>query len=789
MDPGIVTSELAKPNPALSPSGSPKKADTIISPAFVTCRKCRVQTTLDDMDKHECKKSDLAKAGNSPSKAATVDAAARRASSFLDSFLDAPKKDPQQQQQQQALEDAYEKARAELPQQQQAPPPKQQRYGTYAFEDVVIRDAEAVDTWSDVHVDHRAPMPHRYESLPQMTPVKTSPTRIVPPAPLVRSRANSSTTTSPVAADSALTVAPPVQRSFSSPEAAPVQCRVRGVRVTKDNVALYSIISSLVKSELAASDPSNNNDEIIVERRYREFYAFALNVYSMFPSQELWQRLPPKAFCNRANALSDGFLLRRKNGLDDFIRHAIELMDLGSSAQGSIGQWYLVRKFLNLPPTLAIQPTKDRSLVAAMNELKKHARQTTGWALYQQTAEHDAVHEKQCDGFQMVKRVHTCSFPARAVFDMITKAFAGVSASPEMNDPEGASAALLSTKNTTKKATWFPLIENDEIYRRENGNTWTERTIYKGKWHTRNMEMISIKSWKVEENGTIIIVIIPADDAEWRDTTREGCGEYNRVDCVLGGWVITPTPQDETCSVTWIMQANFGECDPQNEFTGSQGITSLIARQFLLSWAEELTFLLQALKQQYDPTYYRNLGPLSSSFQNVKVERRDTIGARAGDDPRVYILAQEIEPCMCLLIHKSTNKNVLIFRTNHKSKLDLDVAAPLKAEWIMFEKPGNPRTDLSPIERNTTYNYVTKNIGPNVHHFTLDLIRRDCVLRYDALYGYGLFTTINGKPNVLLKRIYLNYGKSRPLIGFSKIEEVTLVGDSDMEVLTLNPVK
>lgn len=108
----------------------------------------------------------------------------------------------------------------------------------------------------------------------------------------------------------------------------------------------------------------------------------------------------------------------------------------------------------------------------------------------------------------------------------------------------------------------------------------------------------------------------------------------------------------------------------------------------------------------------------------------------------------------------------------------------MRAEWLMFEKSGNPRQDLSPIERSTTYHFATKHIGPNVHHFRLELLRRDCVLRYDPQHGYALFTTINGKPNTLLKRVFLSYAKTS-LLSFAKIEAVTLVAEHELEVVNL----
>jgi hypothetical protein len=102
----------------------------------------------------------------------------------------------------------------------------------------------------------------------------------------------------------------------------------------------------------------------------------------------------------------------------------------------------------------------------------------------------------------------------------------------------------------------------------------------------------------------------------------------------------------------------------------------------------------------------------------------------------------------------------------------------------MFEKAGNPRQDLTMIERTTTYQFSTRNIGSNVFHFTLELLRRDCVLRYDAVNGYGLFTTLNGKPNMLLKRVYLAYNKQATRLSFAKLEEIHIFGKSEMEIIS-----
>lgn len=102
----------------------------------------------------------------------------------------------------------------------------------------------------------------------------------------------------------------------------------------------------------------------------------------------------------------------------------------------------------------------------------------------------------------------------------------------------------------------------------------------------------------------------------------------------------------------------------------------------------------------------------------------------------------------------------------------------------MFDKRGNPRQELSLLERNTTYSYATRCIGTNVHRVILDMIKRDCVLRYDPSAGFALFTTLNGKPNMRLCRVYMTYSKGSSL-SFARLEHVTLIGQQEMETLSM----
>jgi hypothetical protein len=770
---------------------------TCAVPPCVTCRECRSQLSLDDIDTHNCKPLTPSK-----SKQLAIDAV-KKANSFIETFLDTPIDEngpstpsktsvpsiekPSKPVKSDSHSDVFTYREEDLTMLCQ-PEPLMPRGSFYTSTGDPLQDSQYAaamqmatntsllmrydsmppfesNTWYYQNYQQYHQAQHQQQQQQQRAQAQQQPFRVdilntsqtaYPPAVKVYATpapapAPASSVTTPLATPSLLepsasflsgrstransgnttatttAVAAPVTPNKSSAIVAsqlPIQCRVRGVRVNKDKVAVYTIISSIMRPALTggSSSPTQRSaQEISIERRYREFYSFALNVYSMFPTEELWRRLPPKAYCQWSGIKNDGFLMRRKNGLDDFICRSIELMQIGANTnQGTIGQWYLVRKFFNLPSTLAVVgTTKDRSMIAAMNELKRHARQTSGWKLHKQTSSLDATYEKIADGFQMVKRVRTCNFPARAIYDMIVNK-TGSSSTPSSGLVNGNETLLDCTSSTTKSTTsttmspWNQLLDAQEILKRENATTWTERVVYKSGWlmNRQQMEMVSLKCWKVEENGSIIIAMIPAALEEEEERMRAGpnlqkednnaatttttIAPLHRVDCVLGGWIITPTPGEETCNVTWLMQVSFGQCDPIQEFDGGQSAYQVFFNRSVLTlWANELNHLLQALQDHYDPIYYRNLGPLLSTneIQRLKLERQDSlsIGGTSGynspiaagggsafsscstltpgnsiEDVRLFQLVQQMEPSMCLMIHKNTNQNVLLFKFNQR---------------------------------------------------------------------------------------------------------------------------
>jgi hypothetical protein len=380
----------------------------------VVCRDCRAQLSVEESEDHDCSAPPP-----SPTKVMFLKTAAR-ATSFIDAVMESS-------------------IAASKP--DQSPPLDRARSASQLPDTAETQKHVAVLMRSASISESRAP------SLPSVT------------FPLSSTRS---------------TTADQPRRCLTGVQNALLQCKVRDVRVTANQVAVYS---------LATRVPSLAASEVTVERRFREFYVFAQHVCAMFPGANLWKLLPPKTYCafRRQSTLSDGFLHRRISGLQAFLHCALEKMVLSGDAQGTIAQWYLLRLFLNLPPALSIaSPSKDRSLTAALYELKKHARQYSGWTVNRKPGPCDTVFEKVADSFHMIKRVTTCHFPARAVFDMVMNR--------SVDDEMPGNGAAVS---------WAPFIESEEVLSRENDHTWTVRTVFKGSsWGRGKLEMISRKTWR-----------------------------------------------------------------------------------------------------------------------------------------------------------------------------------------------------------------------------------------------------------------------------------------------------
>ncbi|KDO34080.1 hypothetical protein SPRG_01354 [Saprolegnia parasitica CBS 223.65] len=526
-------------------------------------------------------------------------------------------------------------------------------------------------------------------------------------------------------------------RSSVTEWASLIQARLVKVLVTAEGYAAYVIVTTLWP----------NGPEFSVERRYREFHALAETLYAMHPSSALQQRLPPKLYCQQTRSLSDGFLLRRKVGLEGFIVAAIDMLlnpsSAGPAAKRTLTQLHVLNTFLGLPAA--------KDVHAAMHELKVLSS-GPGWTLLHAASPLESLFEKTIDGFMSLKRTTTLSFPARAVFDVLT-------AHP--------GSALAATAN--------PFLVHGAILRRESNHVWVEHRLYRTFWGCPYEELFSLKSWRLETDGTIVIVTVPAPVSDMPATSR-----HRRVDCILQGYVIRPTEKN-ACHVTMVLQMDY------RRFFGS---FVRPARTLLLRHAAELSAVEAHLQRSFDAAHYEALGPLVSAdgLKALELHLADTQGD-AAVDPKVYVVCQQIEPMFCLLVHKNSNRNALVLKLNvdlraHDDALRLHPKEPLLAEWIMFEKKNNPRKELSAIERNTTYEFSTRAIGQGVFLVAFSMLRgKEFQLRVGKDAGYNLYSTVKGVPNVLVKRLFLTFAPS--LVGLGTLESVQIVGDMASELVVL----
>ncbi|RHY19333.1 hypothetical protein DYB32_010239 [Aphanomyces invadans] len=472
------------------------------------------------------------------------------------------------------------------------------------------------------------------------------------------------------------------------------------------------------------------------------------------PTKSLWVKLPPKTYCSR-NTLSDAFLLRRKAGLEGFLSAAIDMLMNPKNTTGPIHkrtltQMHVLREFLGIPAARDVQ--------GAVRDAKRLGLTSDGWTLLESVGPHDHTFEQRCDGFNTIKRVAMVPFPPRAIFDLLVL------------PPHQAAA-------------FNPTIVGGSLVRKESTSLWVEhvqlkvRTVavllvmtlpHQTVWFLPGVECVNVKSWRLEPNGTIIVVSIPAAECPPHVTAS--------AQNVLTGWILSPVDATST-SVTMVTQM---------DLKGHIGPNSPWNKLALRNYAMDLTYLRCHLDESYDKAYYDALGPLVSpdELHAVTLHPHDMQIPGAGDkDPKVFVVCQQIEPLFCLLIHKNTNRNALILKlnvTNDDDAQTLHMTDPLVGEWVMFEKAKNPRQSMSAIERNTTYQWTTKHLGQGVHAIQFGMLKgRTFQLRNHA--GYFLHGTLNGNPNVMLKRFYLTFAPS--MVGLGQLEKIELVGETETEVV------
>ncbi|OQR86480.1 hypothetical protein THRCLA_10543 [Thraustotheca clavata] len=531
----------------------------------------------------------------------------------------------------------------------------------------------------------------------------------------------------------------PVTRQSSMEWASLIQSRIQKVNVCKEGFAKYVIVTSLWSS----------GPEFVVERRYREFYKLAQMLYTMHPSEDVWHRLPPKLYCQHAKSLTDGFLLRRKVGLEGFLVAAIDMLlnpnSAGPSSKRTLTQLHVLNDFLGLPAS--------KDVNGAVKELKQHAEVSPGWNKVLVYKPGDILYEKTTDCFLALKRQVTLPFPPRAILDV-----------------------LVTSPSTSEAKRLNPFLIGGEVIRKESNHLWIEHTVYRTFWGLQCAEFFNVKSWRVEPSGAIIVVTIPASEKDYPSDYKNS--RYHRADCILNGWILTPDPANSnSCLVTMVLQIDY-----------RRSLTRW-NRTLALRHAAELSSVEMYLTQTFDKSYYDALGPLVSQdgLKDLQLEIKDTQTTN-NKDPKVYAVCQQIEPMFCMLIHKNTNRNALVLKLNldlrSQSALQLHPKEPLLAEWIMFEKKNNPRKDLSAIERNTTYEFTTRSIGQGVFIVNFGILRgKDFQLRVGKEAGYNMYGTIKGIPNMRVKRFFLTFGPS--LVGMGNLESIQIIGESETELVVV----
>jgi len=390
MDPGITTAER-----------NPKDSQ------YITCKSCKDQIHVDDISDHICDTTPKPKSFISPAVLKTTKSATVKAASFMESFLDnSPPIELLQSPQTVSLDIILSNPTT--------PPENSKLYRRVSSPSLPQSPHGTVKTGSPSALAHRTSLCETNSGANLIFPVLLSNVPISPALKLAR------------------------EVSISSDEDFTMKARVQKVTVTKFGYAKYSIISQAW----------NSGPEFSVERRYSEFYDFAQRLYSIYPSKDVWHRLPPKTYCNRP--LTDGFLLRRKVGLEGFLCGAIDMLinpnSAGPNCKRTIPQMHILREFLAIPST--------RDISGAIKELKRHSQQSMGWTQINSHHLNDNTFEKFCDGFITIKRVSTCMYPARAIFDLLV---------------------LPPTSPQARKIN--PSIMRGEILRKDLNDLWVEHII------------------------------------------------------------------------------------------------------------------------------------------------------------------------------------------------------------------------------------------------------------------------------------------------------------------------
>ena len=122
------------------------------------------------------------------------------------------------------------------------------------------------------------------------------------------------------------------------------------------------------------------------------------------------------------------------------------------------------------------------------------------------------------------------------------------------------------------------------------------------------------------------------------------------------------------------------------------------------------------------------------------------------------------------------NANTVVYAGNVDSNRRLDPSKPMNVYWIMYAKKGNPppREELTLLERSSAYGISAT---PSTTHKDQYLIAlsslkdRECTLFVDGHGRIQARTTIDGKPNQILRRVFVQSTSSwgMPVVDYIEI--------------------
>ncbi|KAF0749700.1 hypothetical protein AaE_006956 [Aphanomyces astaci] len=172
--------------------------------------------------------------------------------------------------------------------------------------------------------------------------------------------------------------------------------------------------------------------------------------------------------------------------------------------------------------------------------------------------------------------------------------------------------------------------------------------------------------------------------------------------------------------------------------------------------------------------------PTSAPVDKPRKKKAAPITKNTGE-PEAEASVQGVSSTIMLPTHPELlkNANTVVYKGNVVAPSNsLDPKTPLHIYWIMFALPGHPTEELNVIERNTAYGATATATSSGEFDVALASLKdRRIAIFVDASGHVRARTTVDGKPNVYLERVFV---QSTTSWGLPKVEYV--------EIFAVDPV-